>query len=218
MVFRIGFLHAGQGNPYQGQLLLTSAGCLSALDVFSLLVIENGPEDDPPLGFEFAGSSEHIILIRVKCGRSVLSRLQLQNGEVNHDFFSGGSVIAYHPIRDHDWRQIVVSGSSFIDSSLWQILDVSEAATIKVISSATKGGIKFGISSNIVTEFWYQGADNVCVQSYMLRPSDFDKHKKYPWVLMPHGGPVSCWDDSWSTKVSIQCAFPSYILHANNSV
>ena len=39
------------------------------------------------------------------------------------------------------------------------------------------------------------------MQCFVIRPHDFDEKKKYPWVFMPHGGPVSSWTDSWSTRV-----------------
>jgi dipeptidyl aminopeptidase/acylaminoacyl peptidase len=81
-------------------------------------------------------------------------------------------------------------------------VNVSDASVVENVSSLTKGGAKFGLSRNMVSEFWYEGADDVCVHSFVLRPSDFDENKKYPWVLMVHGGPVASWDDAWSTRVS----------------
>ena len=112
-----------------------------------------------------------------------------------------GSTDAFHTLRHGEWDTLLISGTSYIDSSLWQILDVEGACVTKKVSSLTKDGAKFGLSPDMVTEMWYEGADELCVQCFVIRPHDFDEKKKYPWVFMPHGGPVSSWTDSWSTRV-----------------
>lgn len=201
----IGFLHVPRGDEYGSRLFLTSTSSLDAFDVFSLVTREwddSGKEHDPPTGFEFAGDSENIIMLSHKCGRTALSKLKLGDGEKPHIFFKDGSTSAYYPLKDGNWNEILVSSSSFIDSSLWQVVSVSNATVVQIVSSFTKGGAKFGLSQDMVTEIWYEGADDVCVHSFMLRPRNFDETKKYPWVLMPHGGPISSWDDAWSTRVS----------------
>lgn len=201
----IGFLHIPRGDEYGSRLFLASTNSLDAFDAFSLVTRtwdDSDNEYDPPKGFEFAGDSENIIMTSSKCGRTVLLKLRLRDGERPHEIFKDGSSSAYYPLRDNSWDEILVSGSSFIDSSVWHIVDVSGVTPTQLVSSATKGGTKFGLSQKMVTEIWYEGADDVCVHSFIIRPSNFDENKKYPWVLMPHGGPVSSWDDAWSTRVS----------------
>jgi dipeptidyl aminopeptidase/acylaminoacyl peptidase len=44
------------------------------------------------------------------------------------------------------------------------------------------------------------GADGVPVQYWVLRPSGFDRTKKYPVVFLIHGGPQGAWDDAWSYR------------------
>ncbi|KAG8405902.1 hypothetical protein J3459_020088 [Metarhizium acridum] len=213
----IGFLYVPRGDEYGSRLLLASTNSLDAFDVFSLVTPTWGggdEEHDPPKGFEFAGDSENIIMTSAKCGRTILSKLRLADGEMPHIFFKHGSASAYYPLKDDKWDEVLVSSSSFIDSSLWQVVNVSEAAVAKTLSSATSEGKKFRLSPDMVTEFWYEGADDVCVHCFMLRPNDFDENEKYPWVLMPHGGPISSWDDAWSTRVS---RIPKLLFYPQNS-
>jgi len=51
-------------------------------------------------------------------------------------------------------------------------------------------------------EFWFKGADDQDVQGWIVRPGgwkDTDR-KKWPIVLLIHGGPQGAWEDQWSTR------------------
>jgi dipeptidyl aminopeptidase/acylaminoacyl peptidase len=49
-------------------------------------------------------------------------------------------------------------------------------------------------------EFWFTGADGARVQGFVLRPPNFDQHKKYPVKFLLHGGPQTAWGDAWSFR------------------
>ncbi|KAJ1303239.1 hypothetical protein OPQ81_011437 [Rhizoctonia solani] len=49
-------------------------------------------------------------------------------------------------------------------------------------------------------EFWFKGAKDRKVQGWIVRPPGATKGKKYPVVLLIHGGPQSAWEDNWSTR------------------
>jgi dipeptidyl aminopeptidase/acylaminoacyl peptidase len=42
-------------------------------------------------------------------------------------------------------------------------------------------------------EFWFEGFDGDSVHGFLTLPSGFDREKKYPLVLLIHGGPQWCW-------------------------
>jgi dipeptidyl aminopeptidase/acylaminoacyl peptidase len=44
------------------------------------------------------------------------------------------------------------------------------------------------------------GAGGVPIQYWVLRPSGFDRTKKYPIVFLIHGGPQGAWNDAWSYR------------------
>jgi dipeptidyl aminopeptidase/acylaminoacyl peptidase len=56
--------------------------------------------------------------------------------------------------------------------------------------------IAFGETSDI----WYEGADGAQVQALLVKPPMFDAAKKYPGVVLIHGGPQGAWGDSWSYR------------------
>ncbi len=53
-------------------------------------------------------------------------------------------------------------------------------------------------------DFWVNGADNTQVQSFLVKPPDFDPSRKYPVMLLVHGGPEGEWGDSWSFRWNAQ--------------
>lgn len=207
------------------RLCLGHIPSLNALDVFKDLI---GREPRlPPGGVTFAGSSDSLIITTDDCGRATLQHLKLnssegpgtahnesgvpehyplvlrlQSSEEPVTFFKNGSVAEFYPLKDGNWDKLLVSSSSFIENSLWQIVDMKQAAEPELVSSMSENGAKFGLKSSMVDEFWFEGADEARVHSFMIKPSDFDSEKKYPWVLMPHGGPIASWHDAWSTRVS----------------
>jgi dipeptidyl aminopeptidase/acylaminoacyl peptidase len=46
----------------------------------------------------------------------------------------------------------------------------------------------------------WTGADNARVQGWLLKPPGFDATKKYPAVVLIHGGPQGAWGESWSYR------------------
>ena len=46
----------------------------------------------------------------------------------------------------------------------------------------------------------WKGADGARVQGWLLQPPDFDPGRKYPAVVLIHGGPQGAWGESWSYR------------------
>ncbi|HEY4708938.1 MAG TPA: S9 family peptidase [Candidatus Acidoferrales bacterium] len=47
---------------------------------------------------------------------------------------------------------------------------------------------------------WFEGAEKTQVEGLLLRPPKFDASKKYPLLLLIHGGPQGEWDDDWGYR------------------
>jgi len=61
--------------------------------------------------------------------------------------------------------------------------------------------------------FWFMGAEHTQVQALLLRPPHFEASKKYPMLLLIHGGPQGEWDDSWGYRWNPQVmAEPGYVV------
>jgi dipeptidyl aminopeptidase/acylaminoacyl peptidase len=49
-------------------------------------------------------------------------------------------------------------------------------------------------------DFEYDGALKSKIHGFIVKPPQFDKSKKYPMVLLIHGGPQGAWLDSWGYR------------------
>jgi dipeptidyl aminopeptidase/acylaminoacyl peptidase len=74
---------------------------------------------------------------------------------------------------------------------------------IKRVSRFSEDNLS-GLHLSEPEEFWFEGAKGRKVQGWIVRPPgaelDTVKVKKWPVVLLIHGGPQSAWEDSWSTR------------------
>jgi dipeptidyl aminopeptidase/acylaminoacyl peptidase len=64
-----------------------------------------------------------------------------------------------------------------------------------------------------VEPFWFEGAEGAQVEGLLLRPPQFDPSKKYPVLLLIHGGPQGAWGDDWGYRWNQQVmAAPGYVV------
>jgi dipeptidyl aminopeptidase/acylaminoacyl peptidase len=61
------------------------------------------------------------------------------------------------------------------------------------------------------------GALGAEIQSLLVKPPGFDPNKKYPAILLVHGGPQSAWDDAWGYRWNAQMfASHGYVVLMTN--
>jgi len=61
--------------------------------------------------------------------------------------------------------------------------------------------------------FTFQASDGREIYGMLVRPPGFDAAKKYPMVLMAHGGPQTMWHDGWSYRWNpAMFASPGYVV------
>jgi len=64
-----------------------------------------------------------------------------------------------------------------------------------------------------IEPFWFAGAGKTQVEGLMVKPPSFDASKKYPMLLLIHGGPQQAWTDAWSYRWNQQMmASPGYVV------
>jgi dipeptidyl aminopeptidase/acylaminoacyl peptidase len=63
----------------------------------------------------------------------------------------------------------------------------------------------------------WTGALNAKVHGFLLKPANFDAGKKYPLLVLIHGGPQSAWNNSWSYRWNPQVfANAGYVVFLPN--
>lgn len=202
----LAFLFANAQHPHAKKLFLSTIENLEARNVFAEMGGYFDSDDyEPPISFELSSTTfrelPSIFMTYNLRGRVVLSHLVLERGRHPSVIFRQGSVSSFLGFKKGQTEHLLLSSSSFIDSALWHILDVGLPDNLQHIYSATNYGKEYGLSSDMVTEFWFWGSTKRRVHSFMIYPSNFNKMDKYPWILIPHGGPVAATSDMWSTRV-----------------
>jgi dipeptidyl aminopeptidase/acylaminoacyl peptidase len=60
------------------------------------------------------------------------------------------------------------------------------------------------LEMNAPETFWFDGAEGTKVQAMMIRPPKFDPTKKYPLLVLLHGGPQTMWSNAWGYRWNAQ--------------
>jgi dipeptidyl aminopeptidase/acylaminoacyl peptidase len=60
------------------------------------------------------------------------------------------------------------------------------------------------LEMNAPETFWFEGAEGTRVQAMLIRPPQFDAKKKYPMLVLLHGGPQTMWSNAWGYRWNAQ--------------
>lgn len=110
------------------------------------------------------------------------------------------------------------------DGSTLVFTSSSMAAPAEVFSVAASGGEakkltaqngSFGLAT--AEEMDWKGGDNAPVHGFFLKPANFDASKKYPMIVLIHGGPQGAWSDNWGYRWNPQVfANAGYVVFMPN--
>jgi dipeptidyl aminopeptidase/acylaminoacyl peptidase len=56
------------------------------------------------------------------------------------------------------------------------------------------------VEMNAPENFWFEGAEGARAEAILIRPPNFDARKKYPLLVLLHGGPQTMWSNSWGYR------------------
>ena len=68
------------------------------------------------------------------------------------------------------------------------------------------------VEMNPAEPFWFEGAEGARVEGFLIKPPHFDASKKYPLLVLVHGGPQGAWSDDWGYRWNEELfASPGYV-------
>ncbi|KAL8777456.1 MAG: hypothetical protein Q9213_007853 [Squamulea squamosa] len=160
--------------------------------------------DRSPSSVAFNPDGSMLLLVVEDKGNDVLFKFDLKDSLTDTPRYSEpvtgpGAVSDVRPLKDGS-NELFISSTSLIDNSIYTIVDPAQPAEARTVSSNSRHGVSFGLSSEQVSEIWFQGAGDYQVHALVIRPSNFSHDQKYPLAYMIHGGPQSAWTNSWSTR------------------
>ncbi|HEX7020967.1 MAG TPA: S9 family peptidase [Gemmatimonadaceae bacterium] len=60
------------------------------------------------------------------------------------------------------------------------------------------------LALNPAEDFWFTGADGAREQGFVIKPPNWQSGRKYPVILLIHGGPQGAWLDQWHGRWNYQ--------------
>jgi dipeptidyl aminopeptidase/acylaminoacyl peptidase len=123
---------------------------------------------------------------------------------------SGGAVrIALSGDSSLDDMQVTPDGKMMIYTRQ------SGSSPVEIFRAASGGGAETALTHlndavinaydlTHIEEFWVEGAEHARVQSFLVKPPDFQPNRKYPALMLIHGGPQGAWGEQWSYRWNAQ--------------
>ncbi|KAL8951158.1 MAG: hypothetical protein Q9222_002846 [Ikaeria aurantiellina] len=160
--------------------------------------------DRSPSSMSFSPDGNLLLFVVEDKGDDVLFKIDLVDSPSTspqhpHALTGSGVISDVQPLRA-DSSELFISSTNLVDNSIYTIVDPAKPADSRTISSNSRNGLSFGLSSSQVSEIWFQGAGDYQVHALVMKPSNFSEDKKYPLAYMIHGGPQGAWTRSWSTR------------------
>ena len=162
--------------------------------------------------FVFSPDSKRIYLVAENKGRQPIYQVDVSGGPISE-------LVAY---GFNDDLKCTPDGEGLV------ITRQSLTAPIEIYRANTNGG---GLTQLTKTndelistfhmappeELVWEGAAGVRVHGWLIKPANFNPDKKWPMVVLIHGGPQGAWEDSWSYRWNPEVfAAAGYVVFAPN--
>jgi dipeptidyl aminopeptidase/acylaminoacyl peptidase len=97
-----------------------------------------------------------------------------------------------------DGRTLVVTRTAFTHPpEIYRVgVDGSNPTPVTRVNDSLLAGFGLRPAESVS----YTGAAGKAVQAWIVKPPDFDPARKYPLLVLIHGGPQGAWTDSWTYR------------------
>jgi dipeptidyl aminopeptidase/acylaminoacyl peptidase len=149
--------------------------------------------------FTWSPDSQRLFFTVVDRGSQVIEFVSVEGGAVRK--LNGANTLddlAFTP----DGRTMVFTQQS--GSSPAEICTATSGGGTSVALTHLNDGLLGQYQLTPLEDFSVAGADGTPIQSFVVKPPGFDPAKRYPALLLIHGGPESDWGESWTYRWNAQ--------------
>lgn len=139
------------------------------------------------------GSS--IYFVAGERGKAHIYKVSINGGtpqKILSDVFAGGLQVT------SDGRSLIFASSSF--SNPPEVYRVNSDGSGLTAVTRANSDLMASAELKPAEEVEWTGALGRKVHGFFLKPRNFDASKRYPLVVLIHGGPQSAWNDAWSYR------------------
>lgn len=116
-----------------------------------------------------------------------------------------------------DGKTLYFDGSTLIRPADIFALTKTEGGARAVKLTHDNDALMASLALGATGDYWYTGAEGAKIQALIVRPPMFDASKKYPAIVLIHGGPQGDWSDSWGYRWNAQMfAARGYVVFMPN--
>lgn len=141
----------------------------------------------------WAPDSKRMFITAPENGKEAIYEVTLE-GKYYPVFSKGSaSVVTVSP----DGKKVFFEWSSLNHpAEIYSISRTGDVTTVTHENDALMAGTVRGETTSIS----WVGADGAQIQGFLVKPPNFDATKKYPALLLIHGGPQGAWSDGWGYR------------------
>src|SRR5258708_28881423 len=101
-----------------------------------------------------------------------------------------------------DGKTLIFEGTS-LTTTAEIFASSSDGSNVRQLTHHNEA-ILAALEMNAPETFWFDGAAGTKVQAMLMRPPKFDAMKKYPLLVLLHGGPQTMWSNAWGYRWNAQ--------------
>jgi dipeptidyl aminopeptidase/acylaminoacyl peptidase len=161
--------------------------------------------------FEWSPDGSSLYVAFENHGESSLARLELASLQLTPLVTSGTSG---EPDVARDGRFLIFSNSTLARPAELFRLDLAAAkgTSPTQLTHFNREALK-DIEFGEVSSFTFRGWHGEAVQAWQVKPPNFDPNRKYPLLLLMHGGPEGAWDNQFHYRWNAQLfAAAGYVI------
>jgi dipeptidyl aminopeptidase/acylaminoacyl peptidase len=138
--------------------------------------------------------SKSMFVIAPNQGRDRLYEVSLDGKFLTIDGYGSTSAVAVSP----NGQTLYCSRSALTGPTEIYAVNKRTSAVERLTheNDALLTSLRMGMTHDV---FW-TGAERARVQGHLMTPPGFDQTKKYPAIVLIHGGPQGAWSDAWSYR------------------
>jgi dipeptidyl aminopeptidase/acylaminoacyl peptidase len=151
--------------------------------------------------------------------RNKLARYKRAGAGWQRDWIDGDDAAHVFGFAARDGKALAYSYSTASKPAEWRLapLEGNRLGEPKTLTTLNDKFANYPIAKSEVIR--WKGALDEAVEGILYFPHDFEKGKRYPLVVMIHGGPEAadqdCWDESWAYAANLYCQRNAFVLKPN---